>query len=195
MRSTTWYVYSEVGRMLYKAGHVTGSREYSDTIDPFQQWPEKLREAAFWGIGTGLDDSSAYPRALLAITRDTGACAQFVREKETITREYGKLMLPDSEWAEQKKCVKQISSCPPCRYYLIRRSSPQCFLIKTCCLIIGLGGNVRLGRGAVVPCGWECGTAPYRTVQNSTVQNSAVRTVRYSTVQHSTVRQSTVRCT
>ena len=106
MRSTTWYVYSEVGRMLYEAGHVTGSREYSDTIDPFQ-WPEKLREAAFWGIGTELDDSSAYPRALLAMTRDTGACAQFVREKETITREYGRLMLPDSEWAEQKKCVKQ----------------------------------------------------------------------------------------
>ena len=45
------YKYSQVGRALVEAGHVTGSRVYAIGVDPFKGWSKELRGAAMHDMG------------------------------------------------------------------------------------------------------------------------------------------------
>ena len=63
------YVYSQTGRDLYEAGHVTASREYARGPDPFK-WPEEMRNAALHDRACGFDDTAAYARIRAAMVPD-----------------------------------------------------------------------------------------------------------------------------
>ena len=87
------YGYSDMGRALVEAGHVTGSREYAVGADPFK-WPTELRDAAFAGIGAEMDDKAAYPRIIAAMTGGLGpASATFLEHREGIMHTFSTYLL------------------------------------------------------------------------------------------------------
>ena len=71
------YTFSELGRDLYEAGHVAGSREYAVGDEPFK-WSCDERAMAYHGLGHECDDSAAWrqvqrwPRGIVAMRELTG---------------------------------------------------------------------------------------------------------------------------
>ena len=58
--------HSALGRDMLEAGHVAGSREYTEDADPFQG-PKDFHRAAWAKMGEGFDDASAYQRIKVAL--------------------------------------------------------------------------------------------------------------------------------
>ena len=82
------YNHSDLGRDLIESGHVTGSRLYARGPDPFK-WAHEYRDAAL--VGTwNCDDSSAFPRARLAMQKAQGGVGKpfwaerFIAHKDVI---------------------------------------------------------------------------------------------------------------
>ena len=100
------YVYSQTGRDLYEAGHVTASREYARGPDPFK-WPEEMRNAALHDRAYGFDDSAAYARIRAAMVpegRET--TTTFLTHREEIFEAFGSHLWPDEAQAVRRKRMK-----------------------------------------------------------------------------------------
>ena len=55
--------HSELGDHLLAAGHITASRNYAHTIDPFANYGKPVRWAAHARFGEDFDDRASYPTA------------------------------------------------------------------------------------------------------------------------------------
>ena len=100
------YRFSALGRDLVDAGHISACREQAEGADPFKL-PREIRRAAFSGMGWEMDDSSAFPRARIAMVSRGRKESQFlVDHKEDIMRQYAAYLFPDLEWLEQKRRMK-----------------------------------------------------------------------------------------
>jgi hypothetical protein len=102
------YHYSQKGRDLFEAGHITGSREYATGADPFR-WPEDLRIRVLAGRGAEGDDASAFPRARRAMV-PTGRelCDTMLEWKEEIMRVAGEHLFPGASAKKQRKLMKGV---------------------------------------------------------------------------------------
>ena len=102
------YHYSGLGRDLFDAGHISGSRVYAGGQDPFT-WPREMRAAAFHGMGAEYDDSAAYPRAraaMVPIGRDSTRA--FLANREPLLAAFGARLWKEESIAERRarmKCV------------------------------------------------------------------------------------------
>ena len=104
------YQYSDLGRDLFEAGHVSGSREYATGLDPFK-WPKELREAAFLGTGIEYDDEAAYTRARAAMAPQGRSITDlFLRNREEILARYGEMLFPAADRKERRKRLKAVTS-------------------------------------------------------------------------------------
>ena len=102
------YKYSDKGRDLYEAGHITGSREYAVGADPFR-WPEELRNRVMAGRGAEGDDASAFPRARRAmVPEDSNICGDMLEWKETILETGGAFLFPGTDKSKQRKLMKGV---------------------------------------------------------------------------------------
>ena len=102
------YRYSEKGRDLFEAGHITGSREYATGADPFR-WPEAIRAKVLAGRGAEGDDASAFPRARRAMVPEgRELCDKMIQWKTHIMREAGEYLFPGMEADKQKKLMKGV---------------------------------------------------------------------------------------
>ena len=101
------YRYSDTGRALWEAGHVTGSREMSSgSHDPFK-WSKDMRGAALGSLGAEMDDKSCYPTAWRAM-RGTGGpmTTAYLEHKEEILKVFGGHLWPDASEAERRERMK-----------------------------------------------------------------------------------------
>ena len=102
------YKYSEKGRDLFEAGHITGSREYATGADPFR-WPEAIRAKVLAGRGAEGDDASAFPRARKAMVPEgRELCDTMIQWKTHIMKEAGEYLFPGMEADKQKKLMKGV---------------------------------------------------------------------------------------
>ena len=102
------YKYSDKGRDLYEAGHITGSREYAVGADPFR-WPEELRNRVMAGRGAEGDDASAFPRARRAmVPEDSNICDDMLEWKETILETGGAFLFPGTDKNKKRKLMKGV---------------------------------------------------------------------------------------
>ena len=105
---TLRYRFSALGRDLVDAGHISACREQAEGADPFKL-PREIRQAAFSGMGWEMDDSSAFPRARIAMFKHGRKHSQFlVDHKEDIMRKFAHYLFPDLGWPEQKRRMKSI---------------------------------------------------------------------------------------
>ena len=105
---TLRYRFSALGRDLVDVGHILACREQAEGADPFKL-PREIRQAAFSGMGWEMDDSSAFPRARIAMVKQGRAQSQFlVDHKEDIMRKFAQYLFPDLGWPEQKRRMKSI---------------------------------------------------------------------------------------
>ena len=105
---TLRYRFSALGRDLVDAGHISACREQAEGADPFKL-PREIRQAAFSGMGWEMDDSSAFPRARIAMVKQGRAQSQFlVDHKEDIMRKFAQYLFPDLGWPEQKRRMKSV---------------------------------------------------------------------------------------
>ena len=84
-RLSVTYRFSQLGRDLVDAGHISGCREQAVGVDPFKL-PTEIRNAAFHGMGWEMDVNAAYPRARVAMVTDGRKECQFMvdhREKRS----------------------------------------------------------------------------------------------------------------
>ena len=102
------YHYSEKGRDLFEAGHITGSREYVTGADPFR-WPEYLKSRVLGGRGAEGDDASAFPKARRAmIPGGKGVSERMLKWKPEIMRIGGEHLFPGMDKKKQKKLMKGV---------------------------------------------------------------------------------------
>ena len=104
------YTFSELGRDLYEAGHVAGSREYAVGDEPFK-WSCDERAMAYHGLGHECDDSAAYPRARMAMTaagRDISAT--FLLHRKHIMRAAGAYLFAEEKEEDQLKRLKAVTN-------------------------------------------------------------------------------------
>jgi ribonuclease HI len=100
------YHYSETGRNLWEAGHITGSREMTRGPDPFR-WPKQMREAALAAIGAEFDDKSCYPVAWRAMRGSGGQMTDmFVKNKGEVLAVGGAYLWPDASEEDQYARMK-----------------------------------------------------------------------------------------
>ena len=104
------YTFSELGRDLYEAGHVAGSREYAVGGEPFK-WSCDERAMAYHGLGHECDDSAAYPRARMAMTaagRDISAT--FLQHRKHIMRTAGAYLFAEADEEDRMKYMKAVTN-------------------------------------------------------------------------------------
>ena len=102
------YHYSDMGRSLFEAGHITGSREMVKGVDPFR-WPKSLREAALGAMGAEFDDRSAYPTAWRAMRGGGGPMTEaFLKNKEEVLGLYGAHLWPSEEESVRRERMKSV---------------------------------------------------------------------------------------
>ena len=103
------YDFSELGRDLFEAGHVSHSREYARGPDPFK-WPRALRKVAL-GTVKEADDAAAFPRARLAMDTDGREIGEdFIRNREEILLKFGAFLFPGCGPGEQRERMKVITT-------------------------------------------------------------------------------------
>ena len=106
----TWiaYRYSEKGRDLYEAGHITGSREYAVGADPFR-WLEEYRNRVMAGGGAEGNNASAFPRTRKAmVSETTRICDDMLEWKETILEKGGAFLFPGADKHIRRKLMEGV---------------------------------------------------------------------------------------
>ena len=104
------YKYSQVGRALVEAGHVTGSRVYAIGVDPFKGWDKGLRGAAMHDMGWECDDEAAYVAARVAmVPGGREVTERFVEHREEILAGVGDaLFRAHGDYAARRQWTKRI---------------------------------------------------------------------------------------
>ena len=100
------YHHSHLGRDLYEAGHISGSRVYARGQDPFK-WPREMRAAAFHQMGAEYDDAGAYPRAraaMVPIGRDSTLA--FLENRERLLAAFGEHLFREESVKERRARMK-----------------------------------------------------------------------------------------
>ena len=102
------YQFSQLGRDLITAGHISGCREQAIGVDPFK-FPAEIRQAAFDGMGWEADDNAAYPRARVAMVAEGRAESAFlIVHREDIMRKFADYLFPTLDWPAQRKRMKGV---------------------------------------------------------------------------------------
>ena len=104
------YRFSQLGRDLVDAGHITACREQAVGVDPFKL-PREIRAAAFDGLGWEMDDGTAFPRARCAMVGIGRAeSAYMVSNRTAIMRGFASYLFPEHDacWPEQKRRMKTV---------------------------------------------------------------------------------------